>query len=1076
MRAIAALVLGCCAFATRAQSDPLAARHARINALYEAESYAELIAEIDAQVAAAPGTAYADSLHRYLYKYGRAHRKLKDAAAGTAAAERIYALVKQRGKAANELEALFDLSWTYYDAGEMKQCARVDSIAVTVSDRDPAIPLGQRGRARQYLAFDYSVLGDHRNSAKWALAAIAQYEEADSIPPAQWAESYTAAGVANWHLGRIREAEAYYKKALESLGERTDEAILMRKVSTYGNMGVLWQNAGDFTRAKLNYHESLRYSDRIISATQDQFTRDEAIVNRSRTYLNLATVYFQAGDDGRARELLDRAWRDRSGVLEADDPQLIAVKERFADLELNAGNLEKAQTLMRDYLASCEKKFGPRSEEYVRAASKLGEILARLDRHAQADSLFALSISAGKATLDEATDANLAATLLRRARMRMRAGEWMDALADLDQARAIFVNTYDSLHHQVALVDALRAEAAFGAGDWPSANSHATNALRLLGERVQALRASALPRVFPDPHILPDAFYWKVRSAMMLAGAAPEAAQWKRWNEDLDLAMLSLARNKAAVEDEASKLLLVAAQKRLFELALNVAFGSRQAMGSDAAAERFLEVSEASRSTLLKGRLNAFKGLRFAGLPDSVATKEQEIIAGLTISADDEHGAARLLAAEQAYHAFLQRLEREHPAYFALRYGEAAVTIEEARQRLLKPGRALLAFAQTAENLYALVLTMERADLVELEAANLDEQVRALNDAVADRDAERYIHNALALHEQLIAPMSERITGNELLIIPDGPLHRLNFECLLTAPSTPNGFSEHLLLQRHAIAYLLSATTAVQFAQLARDRSNGMLAIAPGFSDEVKRAYLARVADSSLVDRDYLRYVRQPFAMSTAEGLGSSMRAQLLLGAQATEQGFRAKAEQHGILHLGTHAEMNATNPMYSRLVLSKDGSGADPDADGYLHAYEIYELDLRAQLAVLTACETGTGALDAGEGVRSLGYSFAYAGCPSLVMSLWSIDEQSSSAIIARFYELLADGMPKHEALRRAKLDHLAKAEGELALPYYWAGLVLVGDVDPVNLDGRFPWGFALLALGVAVLALLAFRRLRRG
>ncbi|HRH71407.1 MAG TPA: CHAT domain-containing protein, partial [Flavobacteriales bacterium] len=191
------------------------------------------------------------------------------------------------------------------------------------------------------------------------------------------------------------------------------------------------------------------------------------------------------------------------------------------------------------------------------------------------------------------------------------------------------------------------------------------------------------------------------------------------------------------------------------------------------------------------------------------------------------------------------------------------------------------------------------------------------------------------------------------------------------------------------------------------------------------------------------------------------------------EGGFRSAMRDNGILHLGTHAEMNATNPMYSRLVFGKEGTGSEPDADGYMHAYEIYELDLRAQLAVLAACETGTGN-DDGEGVRSLGYSFAYAGCPSLVMSLWSIDEKSSSAIIARFYELLADGMPKHLALRQAKLDHLAKADEELAQPYYWAGLVLVGDVEPVELDSTWSWWMVLLAVLALFLLIALLWRLR--
>lgn len=101
----------------------------------------------------------------------------------------------------------------------------------------------------------------------------------------------------------------------------------------------------------------------------------------------------------------------------------------------------------------------------------------------------------------------------------------------------------------------------------------------------------------------------------------------------------------------------------------------------------------------------------------------------------------------------------------------------------------------------------------------------------------------------------------------------------------------------------------------------------------------------------------------------------------------------------------------------------------------------------MLTACETGIGREDAGEGVRSLAYSFAYAGCPSMVMSHWKIDERTSSEIIAAFYEQLAAGAAKNAALRAAKLAYLDAADAEMAMPYYWAGLVLVGDVEPVTL-----------------------------
>ncbi|HRH37315.1 MAG TPA: CHAT domain-containing protein, partial [Flavobacteriales bacterium] len=345
-----------------------------------------------------------------------------------------------------------------------------------------------------------------------------------------------------------------------------------------------------------------------------------------------------------------------------------------------------------------------------------------------------------------------------------------------------------------------------------------------------------------------------------------------------------------------------------------------------------------------------------------------------------------------------------------------------------------------------------------------------LNASITARTTSDYVNAAYRLYTSAFAPVADQLIRKELLIIPDGDLHTVNFETLLSDPNAKD-LRKNLLIQRYAIAYLLSATTAVQFADMARDRSKGVLAIAPGFSDELKQDYLAHVPDSSLVDRDFLRYVRQPFALSTAQGLGSSLQAKVMVGGDASEKGFRAAANEYGILHLGTHAEMNVTSPMYSRLVLSKDGQGVDPDADGYLHAYEIYELDLRAQLAVLTACETGTGRNDDGEGVRSLGYSFAYAGCPSLVMSLWSIDEKVSSEIIARFYEHLADGMAKHEALRQAKLDHLNGAPDELALPYYWAGIVLVGDVAPVEV-GRTNWWWWLLAGAMAAMTVWFMRR----
>lgn len=1050
----------------------VAARHARIEALYAKDDLAGVIREVELQVKEVKGTIYADSLHRYLYKYGRACRKLRGVAEGIAGAERIHALVKERHNAAHEIDALFDLSWIYYEAGEMKQCARVDSMAVVVADGDPSIPFTQRGRARQYLSFDHGVIGDHRASAKWALEAIAQYEQADTVEPAQLAEAHTAVGSAYWHLGRIRDAEAYYLKALAILGDRQEEPILVRKVSTYGNLGVLWQNAGDLARARGFYETSLRLSDRVIATTTDPFVRDEAIVNRSRTYLNIATIYHQLGDHGRARELLGLAYRDRSGVLQPDDPQLLVVQDRLADVELSAGDLDKAATLTSTYLNACERKFGRRSEEYVRAASKLGDIAERKGELARADSLFTLSIAAGTSGGDASTDMILAQTLLGRARLHTRARRSAAAMADLQRARAIIVRTYDSSFYKVADADIRLAEAAFEAGDPAAAHAYARSAWSILGDRVQAARSDRATARFQDPHLLPDAAYWLIRSQRALHPGTVRT-EWIEW---IDLAIRSLSRNKLALEDDASKLQLIAAQERLFDLATDLAFEACRQSGSEKAIERFLQVSEADRSILLKGRLNAFAGIRFAGVPDSIIVREQELIASLTVDQEDRSSLSRLDALEKEYAGFVEALRERYPAYYALRYGEATVALSDVRARLLEPGRQLVAYTRTGSALFALVIGPDTARAIRLDASDLAGKVNALNAAIAARDPVSYIAAARQLDAVIRAPLEPYLGHDELLIIPDGELHLVNFETLITGPVQGADFREQLLIQRHAVAYLLSATTAIQFADLARDRSTGTLALAPGFTEEMKKAYLAQVHDTARVDKHFLELVRQPFAMRTAERLGSVLDARVMLGADASERGFRGSARQYGILHLGTHAELNESAPMYSRLVLSKDGEGRDPDGDGYLYAYEIYELDLRAELAVLTACETGIGRNVEGEGVRSLGYGFAYAGCPSMVTSLWSIDEKVSSEIIADFYRLLADGLPKHLALRQAKLDHLAHASEELMQPYYWAGQVLVGDVAPIHRKGRSARWIQLALAGLAAIAVFAlFLRSRR-
>ncbi|QQR85312.1 MAG: CHAT domain-containing protein [Flavobacteriales bacterium] len=1051
-------------------SGLLAERHQRISALHKAEDHRGTVKEIELQLKEAIGTPWQDSIYRYTYTLGRAVWKSESADAGVAAAERVLALVKGMDKnVLHRLDAMDDLSRLLNDMGRVLDCVRVDSTTLAIADAHASVPLLRRGEARQAIAYDLASLGDHANALKYYLDARSIYKRIGSVPALNMSEAYNGAGSSCWHLGRTREAESYYQQALAYLDSCNDKRKPFRKAGILGNMGILWQDAGDLARSKAHYTASISVCGAVADTATDVVMRTDAIMARTRGYVNLATVYFSLGENDRTRQLLELALKDRQELLEPDDPRLLGVYYRLAQLEMEDGRSKQAEVHMRRYAEACEKYYGVRSEDHLRALAQLAEVNVELGADAVADSLFDRSVALHKAMDESGTDPELAIALRQRAAFRLDQHRTNEAIADLQEARSISVRVHGEAHYRSAMYDLLLAEAYLDADDPRGAHRFATRALATVQVRADAVNLSPVPQAFAQPHLLPDAIYYKVLAERTMDSTVSSGQQV----EQMDLAVMAMARNKASYDDEASKLGFIGQQNAVFDLAVDVAYDDWREHGTTARLDHFLNITEADRSILLKSRLNDFSGIRFAGVPDSIITREGQLIAALDIEPEERAATKDLDKREKELADFLTRLSKEYPDYFNLRYGEPHVSVADLRKQLVSPEQSLLAYAITAEHVYMLVVRADTAALVQAPNKGLAEVVKALNAAVTSRDAAAYTSTAHQLHQVAFAPVAHLLTTQRLLIIPDGALHTVNFEALLDAPCTATDFRNHLLLQRYAIAYLLSATTAVQFADLTHERTKGVLAIAPGFTDDLKQDYLSRVQDSTLVDRQFLGLVRQPFAMSTAEGLGGSLSARVMVGGDASEKGFRSAANEYGILHLGTHAEMNAASPMYSRLVLSKDGQGADADADGYLHAYEIYELDLRAQLAVLTACETGIGKDVDGEGVRSLGYSFAYAGCPSLVMSLWSIDEKVSSEIITRFYKYLADGMPKHEALRQAKLDHLTTASDELALPYYWAGMVLVGDVSPVEV-GVTRWWW-LFGAGAFILGAVVLWRLRR-
>ncbi len=177
-----------------------------------------------------------------------------------------------------------------------------------------------------------------------------------------------------------------------------------------------------------------------------------------------------------------------------------------------------------------------------------------------------------------------------------------------------------------------------------------------------------------------------------------------------------------------------------------------------------------------------------------------------------------------------------------------------------------------------------------------------------------------------------------------------------------------------------------------------------------------------------------PFAKREVETIAVMYANEPLTGAKAAESTLWSQAHQTGTFHLATHGEYNPISPLFSTLHFVAGGGH-----DGRLEAHEIYGLNLKSatNLVVLSACQTQIGKVSRGDEVVGLNRAFLYAGTPSVIASLWNVDDEATSILMEQFYSYLREGKSKAESLQLAQQDTRAKSSH----PYYWAAFVLTGD-----------------------------------
>ena len=809
--------------------------------------------------------------------------------------------------------------------------------------------------------------------------------------------------------GNYTEAARRYQQSLkiaEDLGDRKGMAHVLN------NLGNIYEQWGDYTLALEQYQKSLKIKAEIGNRA-----------GIATTLNNIGDIYVNQSNYARALELLQQSLKiseelgDRVGVARA--------LANLGNVHLGQGNEAQALALYRQSLKIWEER-GNR-EGVAILLNLLGEVHLEQGDYTQAAERFQQSL---KIFEDLGDRSRVASMLNYLGNVHMAQGEYGEGLELFRRSFKISEEAGDKL----TMVQTLNnmASVHLSQGDYTLALQFARRAADL------ATRIGV-----PD-----DAS--RAQTAAGKAYFALNQLDQARLSFDEAIASIETLRAQVAGGEEE--------RQRSFESKISPYYAMVELLVAQGKPDEALSYAERAKARVLldvlsNGRVSVTKAM-------TVQEQQQERQLNSQLTAlntqlyreklgphpDSERMAKledQLQSSRLDFEAFQFNLYAAHPELKTRRGAAPPLRLEQAGALLPDVKTALLEFVVADEKTYLFVVTKSGAVGVkvyplEIKQKDLADRVARFRQMLSTSD-NRFSKPAHELYDLLVKPAAAQLRGKtRLLIVPDGALWELPFQAL----QTPRA---RYLLDDHIICYAPSLTVLREMINVRRVREAHSLA-APT---------LLAMGDPALGSQPFV----QVSAALTGEGLDPLPEAKrqvrtlarlygqdhskVYVGPNATEEQFKAEAKDFDILHLATHGILNDRSPMYSHLLLAQPSG--DAEEDGLLEARELMKMELRANLVVLSACETARGRVSRGEGMIGLTWALFVAGAPTTVVSQWKVQSDSTTQLMIEFHRQLksrpmgsAAENSAAMALRAAALK--LKSDSRYRHPFDWAGFIVVG------------------------------------
>ncbi len=836
------------------------------------------------------------------------------------------------------------------------------------------------------------------------------------------------------------------------------------------------------------------YASKAVDLGEKVYPGD--MIQKGQLYYQLSIGFWRLGQIKKAILYCQKALNTYQ--IHKDTERANKIKLLLGTLYKDNFQYSEAEQTFEEFLSYC-KENNDRARYYM-TLNQLGLLKLFTEDYQESKDYLLRAFEAEKDYLGTINHPHICNTLFNLGRVHFNLGQYSIAETYFKQVLEIAAN----IPTHFSLISGTN----FRLGKIKSRQQNYEQALQFFQEAIKPIVPSFQPTNLTDNPPLDAPNYSTLLLSNALSGkmaALYRIAQSSQEKQAIDNALFMADYTLQHIENLRSSFKTDFAKQKLMYLATDIyatavkinllAFEQKQDPDFYSAA---FTAAEKTKAVILNEGIKATEAKLFGNIPDLILEKEENLRSDIlkleeTINLrkkeqnnDDELVQLEkdLILKKEEMEGLIDRLEKNYPDYYQIKYDVDVAKVADVQQYLTsKPETALLEYMLQDSTLTIFAISKDtflyrshplpplfHRRLDTLQAILSNRTAGLLAEAERRKEFSRFVNHSRFFYQQLIEPFAQKLAVENYILVPDAKLGYLPFQILLTNQPDQSAIASidyrslpYLFLDRN-LRYAYSATLLAQNARLKKP-AIPYIGFAPVY--DAPRQVAANVPDKTeAIDiragLDSLAY-NQPEVTATHQLFGG----RALLGSQATEAAFKQLAPSAAIIHLAMHTIIDQENPMSSKLLFTPAAESAE---DGNLNAFELYNMQLSAELAVISACESGYGKIQKGEGILSLSRAFKYAGCPNIVLSLWKASDASTKNIMTSFFENLYAGQRKDIALKEARKAYLYNVKDDrLTHPFFWATLVLIGEESPLKIN-LVSQNYLWIGLGIAAILIAWF------